>query len=256
MTRSILGNGSGDENIVAVIVDEALLALIVKEGGAFQVGALEQLCKGEVAAFDGVAADECPFGEDDRLVLGRAKCERVAMHDVLGEDVAGGAGCGLGEWGFEAFYISVADDFQQPLAADGDVVGQQINAVNGADREDGIALPLEAAAWMKVADPAELAEKDFVEEVAFAAGRFEEAGFEAVEFMPDQVKHVLEQPIGREHLTMIDDTLPGIHGFGGGGLVRRGARRSNIGRSSARVYGFGWCNGGHVGLPPGHLSGA
>ena len=56
------------------------------------------------------------------------------MDDVFGEDVDCGAGGVLRKRHFETGGMCVGDDLVQPIATRGDVVGQQIDAVETAQR--------------------------------------------------------------------------------------------------------------------------
>ena len=105
-----------------------------------------------------------------------------------------------------------ADDLQQPIAARGDVVGQQVDAVEAADGQNRVTFPFVAVAGVPFVDGEQFAPEHFGKEVAVAAGGFEKARVDAFALVGDEVEHVVDQARGGEDLTMVDDALTRFHG--------------------------------------------
>ena len=101
---------------------------------------------------------------------------------------------------------------QEVGAAGGDVVGEDVDAVEGGEGAKGLAAEtggVRAAAGQGTGG-GELAAEDLDEEVAVAAGGFKEAGADIGALSGHQVTHIADEPIGGENLPVVPHTLAGL----------------------------------------------
>ena len=116
--------------------------------------------------------------------------QRVAVHEVLRQHVGGGPIEFV-----RLIQIQVlGEDLQHIRAALGDVVRQQLDAVDAHQREQRIVPPLEVRLPVLEFHGGELAPQDLHEEVAAPARRLQEAGVNALGFVLHQVEHRLDHP--------------------------------------------------------------
>ena len=195
----------------------------------------------EVAAGElHTARDGGPLAEDDGFILGGAVGEGVAADDVLSEHVAEGetVGGGLGWcdalWWCGIHHTALGDICHhtalrlygvtcasrvQPLrgwvlgenvslqsgAAGLGVVGQDVDAVAGADGDEALELPV--GRGFEVLQEGEFAAEDLDEEVAVAAGGLEEAAVEPERLVAHEVEHGVHLAGIGEHLAMVSHPL-------------------------------------------------
>lgn len=184
----------------------------------------------EVAAGElHTAGDRRPLAEDDGLVLGGAVGEGVAADDVFSEHVAEGevvgtffhhtARCGLTHHTALRLYGVICASRVQPLrgwvlgedvllksgAAGLGVVGEDVDAVAGADGDEALELPF--GLGFEVLQKGEFAAEDFDEEVAVAAGGLEEAAVEPERLVAHEVEHGVHLSRIGEHLAMVSHPL-------------------------------------------------
>jgi len=160
----------------------------------------------EVAPLELAFAQVAPFGKGDRLAVMRAHRQRVAVHEVLRED----PGCGAIEFVRGVHAQVFREDLQQVRPALGDVVGQQLDAVDAHQRKQCIVPPLEVGLAVLEFHGSQLAPQDLHEEVAAAARRFQEPRVDALRLAFHQVKHRLDQPRRGEHLPVVGNALLGF----------------------------------------------
>ena len=85
------------------------------------------------------------------------------------------------------------------------VVGQDVNAVAGADGDEALELPFSLG--FDILQKGEFATEDFDEEVAVAAGGLEEAAVEPERLVAHQIEHSVHLPWISEHLAMVSHPL-------------------------------------------------
>ena len=85
------------------------------------------------------------------------------------------------------------------------VVGQDVNAVAGADGDEALELPFSLG--FDILQKGEFATEDFDEEVAVAAGGLEEAAVEPERLVAHEVEHSVHLARIGEHLAMVSHSL-------------------------------------------------
>lgn len=204
---------------LALLVEEAVLVALGDEEVELEVAT------GELHA----AGDGGPLAEDDGFVVGGAVGEGVAADDVFSEHVAEReevgtffhytARCGLTHHTALRLYGVTCASRVQPLrgwvlgedvlfqsgAAGLGVVGEDVDAVAGADGDEALELPV--GRGFEVLQEGEFAAEDLDEEVAVAAGGLEEAAVEPERLVAHEVEHGVHLARIREHLAMVSHPL-------------------------------------------------
>ena len=101
---------------------------------------------------------------------------------------------------------------QEVGAAGGDVVGEDVDAVEGGEGAEGLAAEtggVRAAAGQGTGG-GELAAEDLDEKVAVAAGGLQEAGADVGALGGHQGAHVADEPIGGEDLPVVPPHPAGL----------------------------------------------
>ena len=101
----------------------------------------------------------------------------------------------------------LGEDLQHIRAALGDVVRQQLDAVNAHQPEQRIVPLLEVGLPELEFDGGELALQNLDEEVAAPARRLQEAGVDALGLVLDEVEHRLDHPRRGEDLPVVGDAF-------------------------------------------------
>ena len=112
----------------------------------------------------------------------------------------------------EAGGVVLVEEVGEAVAAVLDVVVEELDAVEVGEAQEGVAFPGdEGAAGVPGVEVGESSGEDLCEEVAVAAGGFEEAGVEAGAFLGDawEVEHVGDEVWRGEDLAVVDDALTG-----------------------------------------------
>ena len=157
------------------LIEALHFALLVEE--AILVALRDEEIKLEVAAGKlHTARDGGPLAEGDGLVLGGAVGEGVATDDVFSEHVAEREEVGTVHGQPLRGWVLGEDVFFQSGAAGLGVVGEDVDAVAGADGDEALELPF--GLGFDVLQKGEFAAQDFDEEVAVSAGGLEEAAVE------------------------------------------------------------------------------
>lgn len=175
------------------------------------------------------ARDGCPLAEGDRLVLGGAVGQCITADDILLQHVAEReavgaffhhtARCGLTHHTALRLYGVICASRVQPLrgwvlgedvlfqsgAAGLGVVGEDVDTVAEAYGDEALELPF--GLGFEVLQKGEFAAQDFDEEVAVAAGWFEEAAVEPERLVAHEVEHGIHLAGIGEHLAMISHPL-------------------------------------------------
>ena len=97
--------------------------------------------------------------------------------------------------------------FQSGAAGLG-VVGEDVDAVAGADGDEALELPF--GLGFEVLQKGEFAAEDFDEEVAVAAGGLEEAAVEPERLVAHEVEHSVHLSWIGEHLAMVSHPLAAL----------------------------------------------
>lgn len=157
----------------------------------------------EVAAGElHAAGDGGPLAESDGLVFGSAIGQRIAADDILLEHVA------------ETFFIAGRAVFfgnlfyhlrEQSLTAGLGVVGQDVDAVAGANGNQALKLPF--GLGFEVLQKGKFAAQDFDEEIPVAAGGFEEAAVKSKRLIAHEVEHGVHLAGIGEHLAVVSHPL-------------------------------------------------
>jgi hypothetical protein len=137
------------------------------------------------------------------------------LHNVFRQDIGHRAGRRLGHRGFESSRVGITHNIQQPRTTGGNVVGQQIDAIEAGHRQDRVPFPLLAVTGVLFVNGQQLSPQHFGQEVTVPARRFEEARIDPLALMGDEVEHVVDQFGRSEHLAVVDDALTRVrHGWG------------------------------------------
>lgn len=206
----------------ALLVEEAVLVALGDEEVELEVAA------GELHT----AGDGCPFAEGDGLVLDGSVSEGVAADDVFSEHVAEGEEVGnlihhtalhhlvvsrhhtaLCLYGVTCAsrvqslrsWVLGEDVSLQSGAAGFGIVGEDVDAVAGADGDEALELPV--GRGFEVLQQGEFAAEDFDEEVAVATGGLEEAAVEPERLVAHEVEHGVHLARIGEHLAMVSHPL-------------------------------------------------
>ena len=195
--------GQGADGVAAVVDG--------KEG--IRVGRLEE--RGEALFRPAhVIALPLPVHKDDGGGLLRAVgLQRVAVEDVPFQDEAGGLlAPGPARAAAEFCIVGAGPEAQEVGAAGGDVIGEDVDAVEGGEGAEGLAAEaggVVAAAGLG-AGGGKFAAEDLDEEVAVAAGGLEEAGADVGALGGDEVAHVADEPIRGEDLPVVPHPFAGL----------------------------------------------
>ena len=185
-------------------VEALLFALLVEEAVLVALGDEEvelEVATGELHT----ASDRGPLAEGDGLVLGGAVGEGVAADDVFSEHVAEREEVGTVHGQPLRGWVLGEDVFFQSGAAGLGVVGEDVDAVAGADGDEALELPF--GLGFEVLQKGEFAAEDFDEEVAVAAGGLEEAAVEPERLIAHEVEHGVHLARIGEHLAMVSHPL-------------------------------------------------
>ena len=134
--------------------------------------------------------------------LGGAVGQCITADDILLEHVA------------ETFFIACCAVFfanlahhlgEQSLTAGFGIVGEDVNAVAGANGNQALKLPFRLG--FNVLQKGKFAAEDFDEEVAVAAGGLEEAAVEPERLVAHEVEHSVHLAWIGEHLAMVSHSL-------------------------------------------------
>ena len=194
----------------ALLVEETVLVALGDEEVELEVA------PGELQA----ARDGSPLTKADRLVFCCAIGQCVAADDVLSEHIAEGEEVGtffhhtaLRLYGVTCTacvqplrgWVLGEDVGFQSCAAGLGVVGQDVDAVAGADGDEALELPF--GLGFEVLQKGEFAAEDFDEEVAVAAGGLEEAAVEPERLVAHKVEHSVHLAWISEHLAVVSHPL-------------------------------------------------
>ena len=177
---------------LTLLVEEAVLVTLRNEEVELEVAPRELH----------TARDGRPLAEGDRLVLGCAIGQRIAADDVFSEHIA------------ETFFIAcrtalfanLVNHFgKQPFTTSLGVVGQNVDAVAGADGDEALELPFSLG--FEALQKGEFAAQNLDEKVAVAAGGLEEAAVEPERLIAHQVEHSVHLSWIGEHLAMVSHSL-------------------------------------------------
>ena len=198
MQRGISVYGFVEALHFALLVEEAVLVALGDEEVELEVAA------GELHT----ARDGGPLAEGDGLVLGGAVGEGVAADDVLQEHIAERKKVGTVHGQPLRGWVLREDVLFQSGAADLGVVGQDVDAVAGADGDEALELPF--GLGFEVLQKGEFAAEDFDEEVALSAGGLEEAAVEPERLVAHEVEHSVHLARIGEHLAMVSHPLAAL----------------------------------------------
>ena len=157
----------------------------------------------EVTPLELALAQVAPLGKGDRLAVMCAHRQRVAVHEILRQHVGRGA---VQVVRLVQIQI-VGEDLQQVRATLGDVVRQQLDAVDAHQREQRVVPFLEIGLPELEFDGGELALQNLHEEVAAPARRLQEARVDALGLVLHEVEHRLDHPRRSEHLPVVGDAF-------------------------------------------------
>ena len=125
------------------------------------------------------------------------------MDEILGEDMPRGAVEVV-----RVLEVEIArKDLQHVPAALGDVVGEELDPVGAHEAEQGVVALLEVGLTELELDRSQLPLEDAHEEVAAAAGGFEEPRVDALALGLHEVEHGIDHPGRSEHLSVSCDAL-------------------------------------------------
>ena len=217
----------------ALLVEKAVLVALGDEEVELEVAARELE----------IAGDGCPLAEGDGFVVGGAVGQRIAADDVFLQHIAEREEVWLWSHLSEMPVVSVVlfhhtapiglyfhhtalrlcgvtcasrvqplrgwvlgeDILLQSCAAGFGVVGQDVDAVAGADGNEALELPFSLGFY--VFQKGEFAAQDLDEEIAVAAGGLEEAAVEPEGLVTHKIEHSVHLAWIGEHLAMVSHPL-------------------------------------------------
>ena len=185
---------------------------------AFVLVFFQQHVKAEIATLKaGVVERQRPFGEHDVLIgvllvfVHTHERERVAANNILRKDERGGPHCVIVAFLFAHAAVFLFPDRQQPFAADGAVVAQNVHTVKAAEGQKRVAFPIIGTAAVLLCDHTKLARQNFGKKVAVAARRFQKAGINALRFLFHKVTHGFHFAFGGKYFAVICHALFGFY---------------------------------------------
>lgn len=101
--------------------------------------------------------------------------------------------------------------YPRSLAAFDDVVFENVNAINGRNRNDQIALEIQLAAAVFSLHDLQFAAQNLGQEVACPAGGLKEARVDPLGFLLHQIEHGIHLPLAGEHFAVIGNPFPGYN---------------------------------------------
>ena len=153
-------------------------------------------------------AEVTPLGEGDRATAVGAHRHCIAVDEIERQH----KGCSaIGVVRIVRQAEIVGEDLQHVIAAFGDIVLQQFDAIAAHQREQCIMPFLEVGLAEFDFYCGKLALQDRHQKVATAASGFEKAGVDALRLPFDKVEHLFDQPRRGENLSMIGDALFGLN---------------------------------------------
>lgn len=176
----------------ALLVEEAVLVALGDEEVELEVAARELH----------TAGDRRPLAESDGLVFGSAIGQRIAADDILLQHVS------------EAFFIACRAVFfanlahhlgEQSLTASLSIVGQNVDAVAGANGNQALELPFRLG--FNVLQKGKFAAQNLDKEIPVTAGRFEEAAVEPERLVAHEVEHGVHLAWIGEYFAMVSHPL-------------------------------------------------
>lgn len=129
------------------------------------------------------------------------------MHEIERQNEGGGAIETVRFINTEIF----GENVQQVGAAFGDVVGQQLDAIDAHQAKQGVMALLKIRLAVFKLNCGKLALEDIYQKVAAATGGFQKAGVNSFALVFNEIKHGLNHPCGGEYLPMVSDSLFGFN---------------------------------------------
>lgn len=167
----------------------------------------EHLVEAEIAAFDQMCINGGPFGKDDRFASGGFHGERIATEDVMTEDVADGFACFIVGLLGAVFRVFPVEDFEHSLAAFFGVIGQELNAVDTGDGDDGITFIIKRVFAVAPFDDIEFTAQYLSQKITVATGGFEKTAVNTFGLVFYQVEHGIDFSLGGEDFAMVSHAL-------------------------------------------------
>lgn len=165
-----------------------------------------QSFEAEVAPLELALAEVSPLRKGDRLALMREHRQRIAMHQILQQNI----GSGLIKVIRLIQIQVVGEDLKHVRAAFSDIVRQEFNSVTAHHRQQGVMSPLKVGPAEARLDRGKFTLQYRDKEIPTSASRFQKPRVNALRFPLDEVKHLLNQPPGRENLSVVCNALLGL----------------------------------------------
>lgn len=194
----------GREDFGRKVGEESLAVVFTDEVGEFVVPAVDLVC-----------TDEAPFADVYPLIrlVHALVGEGIAVDDILGQDISGGLDAAVLAPGAEEGPVLLREAVQEAFPAGGGIIGQDFDAVDAGDSPDGIVLVLELGvlSGFDAGDAnGEFAPENLDEEVAVAAGGFQETGVNPFRLRLHKVEHRVHFAGIREYLAVSRHPLLGL----------------------------------------------
>jgi len=158
-----LANGGWHEDVFPQIAEKRHVRM---------VGVFKQVFVNKITPLEHGPIQGRPLAENNRTAVGGSKRERVPLQDVARQNVRERVHGVFRQFHPERLCVAGDNNLQQPFATFGDVIDKEIDTVQTAHGENGVALPALAVSSIVLVDHAELSAQHFGEKVPVAAGRF------------------------------------------------------------------------------------
>jgi len=160
----------------------------------------------EVAPLKLALAEVAPLGKDDGLAVVHEHRQRVTMDEVLGQDKESGP--------IEIIPLIqiqiLGEDLKHIRAALSDIICQDFNPVSAHHRQQGEMSPLKVGLAEFGLYGSQLSLQDRDKEVPAPKSGLQKTRVNALAFAFDEVEHLLDQPLRREHLSVVGNALFGL----------------------------------------------
>src|ERR1035437_9832770 len=160
---------------------------------------LRKSIKTEVSPLELALAEVAPLGKGDGLAVMHEHRQRVAMHEVLRQDIESGP--------IECIRLIqtevVGKDLKHICTALRDIICQDFNPVGAHHRQQGVMSPLKVGFAELDLYGGQFALQDRDEEVPTSESRLQKTRVNALRLALHEVKHRFNQPLRREYLSVV-----------------------------------------------------
>jgi hypothetical protein len=193
--------------------DKHIFSGVGKEGHGIVLGLIEKFKERKIPAFYHTPHHEGPFGKYNGpgIIAHSLKGQGITPHDIPVQYVFDGIRKVVVGEQAKMVYVLGLEVRKKAAAALEDVIFKYVDSVEARNSGNSVAFIFETAFCIAGSDFGQLAGKNFDEKIAVAAGGFQEAGFYALGFLFNQVKHGVDFTGGGVNLTIVGYSLFGLY---------------------------------------------